>query len=186
MPSIPELVAPLSDDQVSLRLAAERDIPEILIAYQDDPQLHVRLGEDRPPSAAQLGSRSERAAAELACGTLVRLTILEPGCDGCRGEITVDQIDWEQSRAELQIWVAPQVRGRGLARRALTLAARWLFDDWGMKRLAVLTDPDNEPMLRAARAAGFAQEAVLRSHVRKRGRRLDAAVLSLLPGEVQR
>src|SRR6516225_8543725 len=46
MPPIPEFHEPLSDGQVVLRLAAERDIPEILIAYQDDPQLHVRLGED--------------------------------------------------------------------------------------------------------------------------------------------
>ena len=52
MPAFPDLVAPLTDGQVSLRFASEWDIPDILIAFQDDPQLHVSLGMGRPPSGA--------------------------------------------------------------------------------------------------------------------------------------
>jgi RimJ/RimL family protein N-acetyltransferase len=185
MPAIPELTEPLSDGRVSLRFAAERDIPEILIAYQDDRQLHIRLGEERPPSGAQLGSRAERAAAERAAGTTVRLTILEPGSDDCRGQIAVHHIDWNHLRAELGMWVAPQLRNRGFARGALRLAASWLFDSCGLERIAVLTEPDNEPMLRAARAAGFLDEGVLRAYTRERGRSVDSAVLSLLPTDLQ-
>ena len=185
MPPIPEFREPLSDGQVVLRLAAERDIPEILIAYQDDPQLHLRLGEDRPPSGAQLGRRSERAAAELAAGTCARLTVLEPGSDDCRGQVTLHDIDWQHERVQLTIWVAPQLRGRGVARRALALAARWIFDECALKRIGLLTEPDNQAMVHAAQAAGFAYEGLLRSYVRERGRRVDRAVLSLLPGEEQ-
>ena len=36
MASFPDLQVPLSDGGVSVRMSAERDIPEILIAYQDD------------------------------------------------------------------------------------------------------------------------------------------------------
>ena len=62
MPSIPELDKPL-DRRASWRCAtaAERDIPEILIAYQDDPELHMRLGLERPPSGAELGRQMEEA-----------------------------------------------------------------------------------------------------------------------------
>jgi RimJ/RimL family protein N-acetyltransferase len=186
MPSIPQPAEPLTDGHVRLRMAAERDIPEILIAYQDDPQLHVRLGEDRPPSGAQLGSRGERAAHELEAGERIQLTITEPDADDCRGQISAQHFDWNHMRAELGIWVAPQARGQGVARRALRLAAGWLFETCALERLALLTEPDNEPMLRAAEGAGFVREGVLRSYARERGDRLDSAILSLLPGDLTR
>jgi RimJ/RimL family protein N-acetyltransferase len=186
MPSIPELPEPLTDGTVRVRMAAERDIPEILIAYQDDPQLHVRLREERPPSGAQLGSLAERAEAELAAGTRLELTITEPDSDDCRGQITVRHLDWEHSRAELAIWVAPQLRNRGFARRALRLLAPWLFGACKLRRLALLTEPDNEPMLHAASAAGFVHEGVLRSYTRERGARVEDAVLSLIPADLER
>src|SRR5438105_9654710 len=127
MPSIPELDPPLEDGRVALRLAAERDIPEILIAHQDDPELHARLGLQRPPSGAELGRQVELADRERATGARVRLTILEPGSDTCRGRISIHNIDWNRGRAELGIWLAPQSRGKGLARAGLRLAVSWLF-----------------------------------------------------------
>jgi [ribosomal protein S5]-alanine N-acetyltransferase len=186
MPSIPQLAEPLTDGHVRLRMAAERDIPEILIAYQDDPRLHVRLGEDRPPSGAQLGSRSERAADELEEGTRIHLTITEPEADDCRGQLSAQHFDWHHMRAEVGIWVAPQLRGRGVARHALRLAAGWLFESCALERLALLTDLDNEPMLRAAESAGFVREGVLRSYARERGQRVNSAILSLLPEDLRR
>jgi [ribosomal protein S5]-alanine N-acetyltransferase len=184
MAAIPQLTEPLSDDRVVLRDAAERDIPEILIAFQDDPQLHLRLGVDRPPSGAELGSRAERAPAGRAAGTQVTLTILQPGSDDCRGQLYAQDIDWDHSRAELGIWLAPQVRRKGLAVHALRLAAGWLFDVCRLERLQVLTHPDNDAMIRAARDAGFVYEGVLRGYERERGQRVDLAILSLLPGDL--
>jgi RimJ/RimL family protein N-acetyltransferase len=185
MPAIPELIEPLSDGQVTLRLAAERDIPEILIAYQDDPQLHVRLGEPRPPSGAELGSRAERADAERAAGAHLALTILEFGSEHCRGQLYGQHFDWDHGRAELGIWLAPQARGKGLGRRALRLAAAWLFETCRLERVQVLTEPDNEAMLGAARAAGFQYEGVLRAYHRYRAGRVDLATMSLLPSDLE-
>jgi RimJ/RimL family protein N-acetyltransferase len=184
MPAIPPLPQPLSDESVGLRFTAQRDIPEILIAYEDDPQLHIRVGKRRPPSGAELGQELEAAKAKRAQGIRASLAILEPPADECLGEITVQEIDWDHARASLGVWVAPGSRNRGLARRALRLAARWLFDACRLKRIALLTDQDNEPMLRAARAAGFREERVLRSYGRERNVRGDMAVLSLLPSDL--
>jgi RimJ/RimL family protein N-acetyltransferase len=184
MPVIPDLEHPLTDGSVALRLTAERDIPEILIAYENDVHMHERLGEERPPSGAELGRQSERADADRAGGTYVALTIVQPGADECVGQIRVHTIDWTHARAELGVWLAPQVRGQGLAARALRLAARWLFDRCGLERLQMMTEPDNEPMLRAARAAGFVHEGVLRGYTRERGARFDCAILSLLRTDI--
>jgi RimJ/RimL family protein N-acetyltransferase len=186
VPSFPFLSEPLTDGRVVLRDYAERDIPEILIAYQDDPEMHVRLGQDRPPSGAQLGRWAEEEPAERAAGTHATLTILEASSEVCRGQVNVHHVEWEHDRGELGIWLAPQVRGQGLAPRALTLASRWLLDSCGLERVQILTEPDNEPMIRAALAAGFVEEGQFRAYTRERGGRVDALVLSMLPADLRR
>jgi RimJ/RimL family protein N-acetyltransferase len=184
MPALPELAQPLTDGAVSLRMAGEWDIPEILIAHQDDPLLHVALGQDRPPSGAELGRAAERFEAARLAGRSLTLTLVQTGGEDCRGRLTVHKLDWDSLRAELGIWVAPRLRNRGFASTALALAGRWLFDTARLERLGILTEPGNEPMVRAARAAGFVQEGVLRSYGRERGRRVDLAVMSLLPSDL--
>ncbi len=133
MPSFPAPDAPLTDRVVALRLAAERDIPEVLIAYQDDPRLAGSLGERRPPSGAALGSRAEGAAEELEAGRAVVFTILEAGGDVCLGEVRVDEVDWQDGRARLAVWVAPAFRGRGYAGRSARLARGWLSQSCGLE-----------------------------------------------------
>ena len=181
MSSFPFLDEPLTGDTVVLRDYAERDIPEILIAHQDDPRLHHLTGDDRPPSGAELGRLAEREAADREIGERATLTILEPGSDTCRGQIRVHPVDWDQSRAEVGIWLAPQVRGRGLGRRALRLAGGWLLGPCGLARIELLTEPGNAPMIRAAGAAGFAREGILREYLRKRGKGVDVVIMSLIP-----
>jgi [ribosomal protein S5]-alanine N-acetyltransferase len=184
MSLIPALVPPLIDGDLTVRAYAERDIPEILIAFQDDPTLHTRIGLERPPSGAQLGSQSEAVDAERIAGERLRLTIAEAETDVCRGRMTVHHFDWDHGRAELGMWLAPEVRGRGWAVRALRLVAPWLIEVCGIERVELLAEPDNEPMLRAAEAAGFVREGVLRAYVRSGSDRLDLAVLSFLPESV--
>ncbi len=185
MPPIPELDQPLSDGRVALRDAAERDIPEVLIAHEDDPEMYARLGLLQPPSGAELGRQMEQSHAERAAGQRARLTILERGSDDCRGRVLVHNVEWESARAELGLWVAPQLRGRGLGPAALRLAAGWLFETCGLQRVQALTEPDNGPMLRAAAGAGFVNEGVLRGYHRARDGRRDMAMLSLLPSDLQ-
>lgn len=184
MSSLPLLAEPLTDGQVVLRDYAERDIPEILIAHQDDPGLHVLIGEDRPPSGAELGRAAEREALERAAGERATLTIVEPGSDTCRGQIRVHPVDWDQSRAEVGIWLVPQVRGRGLGGRALRLAGEWLIGPCRVARVELFIEPDNAQMIRAAQDAGFSREGVLREYLRRRGKGVDMTVMSLIPAEV--
>ncbi len=186
MPAFPVLSRPLSDGSVVLRLADERDIPEILIAYQDDPKMHLRLGIDRPPSGAELGRRSERAESERQSGRHITFTILQPGSDVCVGQVNTSSVEWQHARAELGMWLAPQVRGRGLASRALRLTSQWLLENTPLQRLQVTTEPDNERMLATARGAGYSYEGVLRGYTLEQGKRVDCAILSLLSSDLAR
>jgi RimJ/RimL family protein N-acetyltransferase len=182
--SFPRLADPLTDGGVALRDYEERDIPEILIAYQDDRHLHTHNREVRPPSGAELGSRAEREEAARRAGERVTLTVLEPGGDTCRGQIRVENVDWDQRRAELMIWLAPQVRRHGLGRGALRLAGAWLLETCGLARLEILAEPENLAAIHAAQAAGFVREGVLREYQRKRGRGVDMVVMSLIPADL--
>jgi RimJ/RimL family protein N-acetyltransferase len=184
MPSIPELERLLTDGRVELRDAAERDIPEILIAHQDDPALHERLGLRRSPTGADLGREMEEESGERAAGAGARLTILESGSDEFRGRVRVHHVDWGQARAELAVWVVPQARGRGLAAASLRLASRWLFD-CGLQRIGILTEPGNRAMLATARSAGFVEEGLLRRYYLDSGGRRDMISFSLLPADLQ-
>ena len=184
MSPFPHLAEPLAEDGVALRDYLERDIPEILIAYQDDPRLHVSTGEDRPPSGAELGRRAEREKAARAAGEGATLTILESGSDTCRGQIRVDDVDWDHGRAGLMIWLSPQVRGRGVGRRALRLTGAWLLTTCRLARVELFAEHDNAAMIGAAQAAGFAREGVLRGYARRRGRRVDVVAMSLIRSDL--
>jgi RimJ/RimL family protein N-acetyltransferase len=185
VPSIPFLSEPLVDERAAVRDYAERDIPEILIAHQDDPQLHLRIGIDRPPSGAELGRLAEQEQGDRRVGRRAAFTILEPGSDVFRGRIVLTGIDWDNGRGELGIWLAPQARGKGLASAALRLLSRWLLRTCALERLQLTTESDNDPMFRVARAAGYAYEGVLRGYTLEHGKRVDNAVFSLLPGDVE-
>ncbi len=183
MPAFPEPTDALRTASVALRLAAERDIPEVLIAHQDDPQLYRQLGLARPPSGAELGRRVEGGAGDRATGTALWLTVVRAGADECIGQLDVHDVDWDHSRAELGIWTAPAQRGRGVATDALRLAGGWLLGECGLARVQLITEPENAAMVSAARGAGFAEEGVLRGYLREHGQRVDVTVLSLVAGD---
>ena len=177
MTALPRLSEPLRDEVAVLRLAAERDIPEVLIAHQDDPGLADALGLRRPPSGAELGRAIEQTDARLAEGAGVTLTITPAGEDECVGQVEVDAIDADHARTDLRVWLVPDARGRGLGAAALRLASTWLLAA-GLRRVQLLVDPANAAMLHAAESAGFAHEGRLREYLVRRGRRTDVVVLS--------
>src|ERR1700744_5954071 len=116
MPSIPQPPERISGGSLlDLRPIAEWDIPEVLIAHQDDPELHRWLGLAKPPTGAQLGTEVENAEARRLAGTAITLTIIKPGANDCLGRVEVNGFDWEQGTAEVHVWAAPQLREEGYA-----------------------------------------------------------------------
>lgn len=154
MSELPQLRQRLIGESIELRPFAERDIPEILIAYQDDPQLHVRLGEGRPPSGAQLGRAAEQAESDRRAGRRLTLTVVQRGADVCVGQLSVHTVSWQEGCAELALWIAPGMRRRGYGKAALTLGASWLLQTTELTCLRLRVDADNEAMLATAAAAG--------------------------------
>jgi RimJ/RimL family protein N-acetyltransferase len=140
MPAIPEPPERLGDEVIELRAITEWDIPDTLIAFEDDRQLHTRIGWAKPPTGAQLGREIEAVLGERLAGNAVRFTIVERGGRDWRGRVTLRGFDWEQASALLEVFLAPGARARGYEQRAVELASRWLFDNVAVDRLTVSVD----------------------------------------------
>lgn len=140
MPVIPEPPDRLGDGVIELRGVTEWDIPDTLIAFQDDRHLHQRIGWRKPPTGAQLGSEVEHEPAERLAGRSVRLTIVEYGGRDWRGRVTMHDFDWSAASASMQVFLAPAARGRGYEPRAVALASGWLFAATPVDRLTVSVD----------------------------------------------
>ena len=82
-------------------------------------------------------------------------------------------------------WLAAEARGSGLTSAALQALSRWAFQELGLGRVELVTDPDNIASQRVAEKAGFTREGVLRSMlVNRDGSRRDGVMFSLLPEEL--
>jgi RimJ/RimL family protein N-acetyltransferase len=91
------------------------------------------------------------------------------------------------STGHIGYWVAREARGRGIATTALAALCRWAVDELDLKRLELVTDPENLASQRVAEKAGFQREGVLRSALEYQdGRRRDSVLFSLLPEELGR
>jgi RimJ/RimL family protein N-acetyltransferase len=90
-----------------------------------------------------------------------------------------------EARGEFGYWVKREARGRGVASRALRLAARRAVAQHGLRRLQLVVEPENEASIRVAENAGFRREGLLRKYIEIRGERPDVYMYSLLAEELE-
>jgi RimJ/RimL family protein N-acetyltransferase len=154
----------------------------------DDFAAASELGEDAATArwvpalpAADGGSVVEFFEQSRKEGGWLHLVIADASSDAYLGEVMA--VVGEGGVGELGCGVIPAARGRGIATEALRLLAEWALHTVGVGRLQVFVAPENIPALRLAESAGFRREGLLRSYWDDNGTRLDAVVLSRLPGD---
>jgi [ribosomal protein S5]-alanine N-acetyltransferase len=167
----------LADDVVSLQPLASSDVSAVEAAL-DDPEI-TRWFDNSGVSAQDV---VDRAASRWEQFEAAEFAIVDSG--DCVGSIWLNF--GPSHRASVGYWLLPRARGKGLVTRALLLVSRWAFDEFGVKRISLLTDPRNASSLRAAERAGFHREGVLRSWDDVNGERVDHVSLSLLPSDLSR
>jgi RimJ/RimL family protein N-acetyltransferase len=178
---------PLADEVVMLRPWRADDAPVIVAALDGDPEIAHWL--DQVPQPYGLDEAREYLAA---CrqgweeGAGASFAVLDAADGRVLGSLGVRLAGLPDGVAETGYWIAREARGRGVATRALRLAARWILGHEGIGRLQLRTDTLNVGSQRVAEKAGFTREGVLRSlHYNPRvGRRVDFVMFSLLPGEL--
>ncbi|MEU9041841.1 MULTISPECIES: GNAT family protein [unclassified Kitasatospora] len=172
----------LQGSRVTLRARLQSDIPVLQAELYDDVATRTRadnrpwrpLPPDSPHSPYLVGAPADDAAC---------FSVVERDTGELAGEALVWGIDSHNRSGHLGIALRPGHRGRGLATDTLRTLCRYGFRTLGLQRLQMETLADNEPMLGAARRAGFTVEGTLRAGHWADGAFVDQTVLGLLAGE---
>jgi len=97
------------------------------------------------------------------------------------GACGLNQVDWQNRRANLGYWVRTTATGRGVATAAAGILARYGFAELGLMRAEVLVATGNAASQRVAVKLGATREGVLRNRLWLDGRPHDAVAYSLIP-----
>jgi RimJ/RimL family protein N-acetyltransferase len=167
----------LRRDSVALRLLEESDAEAVARACRDAliPRFTF-MPEDITVDKAR---RWIQNAAELWPDGRARFAITDAGSGLFLGSAGIG-IDWKRASADIYYWLDPVGRGRGAASITVGLLADWAFDEVGVERLELLTDPANQPSEGVADRCGFTREGILRAYEPFKGSRPDVACWSLL------
>lgn len=100
------------------------------------------------------------------------------------GGVGLNQINRANHFGNLGYWVRSSRTGKGVAASAATMAARFGFGELDLARLEIVACLDNVASRRVAEKVGGQFEGIARSRLQLKGEARDAAVYSLLPGDL--
>ncbi len=167
---------PLGDGVVTLRPPDERDLPAIEQGLRDPDVIRAFGGSTLDAEQMLERMRSRWTRGEAATFAICDTT------DRCVGHVFVNL--GPSHRATVGYWLVLEVRGKGLATRAVRLVSRWALRELVLPRLGLLAEPWNVDSQRVAERAGFRREGVLRAWDEVDGRRVDYVSFSLLPADL--
>ena len=128
------------------------DVP-LIAAASHDPETRRRL-EDEPLTPERERGSVSRAEEQWRSGSGAPFVIADPGDDRALGLVNLQFGE----DATLAVSVFPEERGRGIASRAMRLAATWGLRELGLRRVVAEAAADNVASIRAIEKAGFRQE----------------------------
>jgi RimJ/RimL family protein N-acetyltransferase len=169
----------LTDGIVLLRELREEDRAAVLKTMRD-PLVARWLNMPHRPTDHDFDSLLSLVRDGRATGSRIDYTVTENGNDVALGAVIASRR--HRDNYEVAYLAGAAGRGRGLMSRAVRLLCSYLFDQ-GVGRLELRTHPENEPSQRLARRCGFQPEGRERRSIWLHGRRTDALVWSLLPGD---
>lgn len=152
----------------TLLRAPEPSDLDTLYLWENDEQLwRVSLNQG-PMSRHALWQYLQEYSPDIATHSQLRLIITAPD-GGAAGTVDLTDYSARHRRAEVGIFVAPQYRRTGLARKVLEKLSEYARDVIGLHQLTALTSCDNEPAIMLFKDAGFGICGRLRSYLRLRG-----------------
>lgn len=145
-------------DGLTLRPFREEDVDALVQAYADPAiQRWHRRSLDRGEALEWVRGRAWKRWADE---TGAEWAVVDEA-DALVGRVGLPALHLSDGVAEVGYWVLPAARGRGIAGRALTTMADWLFSQ-GLHRIELVHSILNGPSCRVAAKAAFAPEGTLR------------------------
>ncbi len=158
--------------EVHLRSFDERDT-DMVMDLSTDPyvpmtgSLHGNVNHD------EALAHIERQQSRLATGHGYSFCVADRTTDEALGQAGLWLAQIADGRATAGYCIAPRHRGHGLAGQALTALTRFAWSIPQLHRVELYIEPWNTGSIRAAEAAGYRREGLLRSHQEIGGKRVD-------------
>jgi len=110
--------------------------------------------------------------------------IFDAQSGGHLGGVSVNHVVRQNRMANVGYWVRSTATKRGVASRAVRLAAQFAFEDLGLTRIEIAAIPENLPSRRVAEKVGARFEVIARNRIVMHGQAYPAALYSLLPADL--
>lgn len=166
-------------ERLQIRLMEERDIEKIRKLHNHEATLnwltdpfHISAEEQVLWFRAISTSRKTR-----------RYVLEHKNSSDLCGVIRLDDIDLSNRSATIGADIDPQYRRLGLAFEAYHKIITYLFNDFGLNRLQLLTMESNLKAIALYSKLGFNHEGTLRKAVFREGQYVDLLLMSLLADE---
>lgn len=171
----------LSDGVLNLRAVRRADLAQ-LAEWRNSPDIRERTREWKPLN----DDDQERWFARISGADRRDLMFVVETSDARSAIGVVGLCYWDpiNATAEISFYIgAAAARGRGLAKRALTLLVEWGLGTMRLERIWAEAYAFNEVSIALLKDLGFKEEGRLRQHVHRQGRRWDSVMLGLLREE---
>lgn len=172
-------ITPLHDDMLRLRVPEPADI-DLLYRWENDESLWPHGSTSAPVSRHVLWQYVNDYVPDIAATGQLRLIIELTDGDRAVGAIDLSDYDARDRRAAVGIMIDSAMRGRGLARRALSLLEDYSRHTLGLHQLWAMTAVDNAAAHALFSGAGFATCGRMRSWLRRGGTYADAVIFQKL------
>jgi aminoglycoside 6'-N-acetyltransferase len=171
------LVRPeLTGARVRLRPGDERDVP-VLCAILAEPEVACWWGAPEPASEVAAGLRGDDQSL---------LLVVEAAGQVIGGIQYEEETDPMYRHAGIDIYLSHRGQGQGLGTEAVSLLARFLFEQRGHHRLTLDPAAANHRAIRCYEKVGFRRVGVLREYERgPDGRFHDGLLMDLLRPELR-
>ena len=136
------------------------DVP-LIAAASHDPETRRRL-DDEPLTPDRERESIARTEEQWRSGSGAPFVIADAGDDRALGLVNLQFGE----DATVAVSVFPEERGRGIASRAMRLAATWGLRELGLRRVVAEAAADNVASIRAIEKAGFRREGLRDDQVR--------------------
>jgi len=100
------------------------------------------------------------------------------------GSFGLKRTDWRARSSEIGYWVAPWARGEGYAVEAVLAIGRWLLVEQRFERMVLRAASGNRASQRVAEKAGMVREGIARNAGFTNDGRVDLAVFSFVPSDL--
>lgn len=176
--NLPEM-AKNGTDRLIVRLMEKKDLEDLRVLHNADETL-MRLSDIQHVSEAQQEAWFQSVSISR---TSKRYVARDRATNAFVGMFRIDGIDLINRNCLVGCDIVPGARGQGFATEFFGYILDYLFNQWGLHRVELVTLHDNAPAISLYKKLGFIDEGQRRDSIFRNGRYQNLIAMGLLDTE---